>query len=125
MSKIWIIHTGAFGTINESIMVSTKSKKAVGQYIRNNLVDFMFAFRMFGVCDDRGSLGDLVVKIEKDNDLDIHDDDDIPDFVEKLNDELGNYSDTKIVDELYGSSSDSERDYVGIQQISMADVIEI
>lgn len=126
MSHIWIIHTGAFGNIDDKVIVQTKHKHLVGKFIRENLSEVFFMFQKLGVCDNHGQIkDDLMFLYNHDNELDFYSDDDKDEIIERIHEVLKTYSNKKIVDELYGTSSDTEKDYCRITKISTKDIIEL
>lgn len=121
---IWIIHNGAGGNIMQSVCVQTDTKSEVGKYIRNNISSVLFIFQKFTVCEKWPS-----GKICRDF-LDLHDSDENFDVYKdcdkthkKIAKILEKYTDTQIVDELWGASGDSEHDYATITKINPNSVI--
>src|ERR1700678_2462693 len=111
MTALWIIHTGAKGEIDESIMLRTNSKRKVGKYIRNNLEKFMFVFQKFCVCNDYGEIVSDLSELYDDSRLDMYDDKDRDEVITTISKVLKDYTDEEIVDELHGPSCDSAQDY--------------
>lgn len=117
---LWIIHTGAGGEIFQSITLKTKYKSKVGKYIRDNINDFYFMFSMFPVCSKHDS-GEIVNKFNEMLDqtgYNVHDDNDTENIITEIQEIFNNYSYAGIVDNLWGASNDSEKDYANITKIS-------
>lgn len=112
MTYIWIIQTGC-DRIEKSVILQSKSKSKVGKYIREHIIDFIFMFRKVSECDYHGKIGDDL----NDNNLDLDDEDDVETII-KIGEILENYTNDKIVDELYGTSSDIDKNYALINKIS-------
>ena len=125
MTYYWIIHTGGRGNINEKIILQTKHKYKVGKYIRENLDDVFFMFRKLCVCwNHYGKIKEDLKYIYDDDTYNFYDDDNEA-ILDEISTVLENYTDEEIVDELYGSSSDSDRDYASIIKISSNDIIKL
>ena len=128
MTYIWIIHTGYGGNICEKVILKTKHKHKVGKYIRENLSDVFFMFTKFCVCDAYSSgkiREDLDFLYGNDPEYDIYNEDEQEAIIEKISEVLESYTDEEIVNELYGTSSDSERDYAIITKFSVKDIIAL
>lgn len=125
MTYYWIIHTGAEGNIHEKIILQTKHKHKVGKYIRENLLDVFFIFQKFCVCQYYGKIWQDLKYIHDDDEYNFYNNDDKEKIIEEISNVLENYTYEEIVDELYGSSSDSERDYACITKISSKDIIKL
>ncbi|XWV25388.1 putative ORFan [Tupanvirus deep ocean] len=126
MTLIWIIHTGFGGNICDKVILKTKHKSKVGKYIRENLADVFFMFIKLCVCNNYGSIReDLDFLYGNDPELDIYNEDDREAIIEKISEVLDSYTNEEIVDELYGSSSDSEKDYAAITKFSVNEIITL
>ena len=126
MSFIWIIHTGYSGKICEKVILKTKHKHKVGKYIRENLSDVFFIFTKFCVCNSHGKIKeDLNFLYNKNSEYDFYNDDHREAIIEEISNVLESYTNEEIVDELWGTSSDSERDYATISKISVNDIIAL
>jgi len=126
MTYIWIIHTGERGNIHESVILKSKHKSKIGGYIRDNLEQFFFMFRKLGVCNDYGKIKkDLINLYDQHNKFDFYNEKHENKIIKEIRKVLENYTDEQIVDELYGSSSDTERDYAVITKINTNEIVSL
>jgi hypothetical protein len=126
MTHLWIIHTGEKGEINESVTLETKHQHKVGKYIREHISEFMFIFQKFAVCDDFGTIREDLEDLYHDDNIDVYDEDDEDEIVAAIETVLEDYTNEQIVDELWGTSSDSEHsDYARITKIAKNDIIKL
>jgi hypothetical protein len=120
LAKIW-----GQGSISEKVILKTKHKHKVGKYIRENLSDVFFMFRKLCVCNYYGKIKEDLDILYNDHEYDFYDDSDRKSIIKIISEVLKSYTDLEIVDELYGTSSDSERDYAAIMKISTNKIINL
>jgi hypothetical protein len=125
MTSIWVIHQGANGEAHQLISLRTKYKSKVGRYIRNNINDFYFMFSFFRSCP-KYQCGDIAIKFnEMMTKTKLIIDDDRDAIIIKIEEILGNYTNSAIVDHLWAYCDDSEAEYANIEQLPVKSIIRL
>jgi hypothetical protein len=122
-SFLWIIYTSSEGQIDKSVVLRTKYKSKVGNYIRINIEHFLFVFYKVWLCTFKGKIGKDISKYIKKNDdgKDEYSDNEYATIVNKI---LEKYSDEEIVDELTGEDR-NDGSYANIHSIPIEDIIQL